>query len=81
MDDNRPVHVEYLGVFQVDEPKDIGWAICLMHDNMTMTRVCKGCFVSATSRIDARSNMVERAVIKHRFGCSVMTKMLHPEAP
>jgi hypothetical protein len=43
--------IDHIGVFAVDVPVDIGWAICVLHRDQTFSRTCKGCGVGVRSPI------------------------------
>jgi hypothetical protein len=49
-------------------PHDIGWGIVILNADRTVTRTCKGCGVSVTSRILGVTK-VEPKPFEHADGC------------
>jgi len=55
-------------------PKDIGWAIVVLHADHTITRTCKGCGVVSHSAIGP-AGRVDEGVIEHRADCTVFDRL------
>ncbi len=66
--------IDYFGGFRVGVPKDIGWAIVVLHEDRTVTRTCKGCGVEVRSTIDPAGRVAE-AEIHHLAGCRVVDRL------
>jgi len=60
--DDDPKRIDYFGAFQVGVPKDIGWAIVVLHEDRTVTRTCKGCGVTARSTIGPAGRVAEAEI-------------------
>jgi hypothetical protein len=64
--------VDYIGLFQVGVPVDIGWGIAVVHDDQTVSRTCKGCGVSIRTPYDPITRKVAEASIVHEPQCRVV---------
>ena len=81
MDDPRLIDT-LVSVEGFEVPTDIGWGIVTFHKDGTLTRTCKGCGVSVTSRVteersplNPRAHKVESKPFQHGPGCPVWDEL------
>ena len=67
-----PIRVDFHERVDIDQPIDVGWAICRVSpDRTTITRICKGCAVAVTTPFDPLTGRAG-GIVPHAPWCRIM---------